>query len=219
MNAQLPDAFARALPVAGEGAPGLLIAALAAMGTALAVISASIWLTPPMAPPEPVTIVVREKEPAPPPTIIKVPAEPLPPTIIEVPAKPVPPPCFDPVTLMFATGKAVPLIETDADRAQLRTDTARLSGWLGEHAEAKLLIEGHADSTGTEAQNLVLSFARAKAVSTLLTGNGIPAGRMIVRAAGAAEAAMNINPRDRRVDISVEGVTACKSASGATEHP
>ena len=218
MSAQLPDASAHALPLTGEGVPGLLIAALAAMGTALAVVSASIWLTPPPKPPKPVTIVVREKEPAPPPTIIKVPVE-APPTIIRVPVEPPPPPCFDPVTLMFATGKSVPLIETDADRAQLRADIARLSGWLGEHADAKLLIEGHADSLGTEALNLVLSFARAKTVSTLLAGNGISPGRMTVRAAGAAEAGGNIALRYRRVGVSIEGVTACKSATSATEHP
>ena len=108
---------------------------------------------------------------------------------------------------------------TDADRAQLRAGIARLSDWLGKHADAKLLIEGHADVLGPEAVNLVLSFARAKAVSSLLVSNGIPANRMTVRAAGAEGAATNIDPRDRRVDISIEGINACKSASGATEHP
>ncbi len=79
--------------------------------------------------------------------------------------------------------------------------------------------QGHADSLGSEAHNLVLSFARAKAVSTLLASKGIPAGRMTVRAAGAGEAAAKIDRRDRRVDVSIDGVSACKSATGATEHP
>ena len=220
MNTELPDAFLPTLPLAGEGAPALLVAALVAMGTTLAVVSASIWLTPPVKPLKPMTIVVREKAPPPlPPTIIKVPAPAPPPTIIKVPAKPAPPPCFDPVTLMFATGKSEPLTGTDADRARLRAGIARLSGWLGKHADAKLLIEGHADSLGGEAHNLVLSFARAKSVSTLLVSNGIPAGLMTVRAAGAEGAAASIDPRDRRVDISIEGINACKSAAGATEHP
>jgi outer membrane protein OmpA-like peptidoglycan-associated protein len=219
MNAETPDAFVPTPPLAGEGAPIFLVTALAAMGATLAVVSAVIWLTPPAAQLKPKTIVVREKAPAPPPTIVQVPAPAPPPTIIRVPAEPVPPPCFNPVTLMFATGKSEPLITTDAERARLHTDITRLSGWLGKHSDAKLLIEGHADSTGTEAQNLVLSFARAKATSSLLTSNGIPVNRTIVRAAGAGEAATNIDPRDRRVDISVEGVTACKGATDAKEHP
>jgi hypothetical protein len=216
MNAELPDDFVPIPPIAGEGVPALLVVALAAMGAALAVISASVWLSPSAAMREPVTIVVREK--APPPKIIKVPV-PSPPKIIEVPAKSAPPPCFDPVTLMFATGQSVPLIDTEAERKRLLAGINRLSGWLNKHDNAKLLIEGHADALGTEATNLMLSFARAKSVSNFLVSNGIPADRMTVRAAGAEGAGANIDPRDRRVDVSIEGVTTCKSASGNMEQP
>ncbi len=215
INAELPDAFFPALPMAGEGAPVLLVAALAVIGSALAVISASIWLNP-VGSSEPMTIVVREK--APPPKIIKV-TVPAPPRIIEVPAKPAPPPCFTPVTFMFATGHSVPMTGTDADRERMSAGIARLSGWLNKHHDAKLLIEGHADALGTEAINLVLSFARAKSISAILVSDGIPADRMTVRAAGAEGAGSNIDPRDRRVDVSIEGVSTCKSASGATEQP
>jgi outer membrane protein OmpA-like peptidoglycan-associated protein len=65
----------------------------------------------------------------------------------------------------------------------------------------------------------MLSFSRAKSVSTILVSDGIPANRMTVRAAGAEGAAANADPRDRRVDVSIEGVNTCKSASGATEQP
>ena len=90
MNADLPDAFPPALPLAGEGAPAFLAALLAVMGATLAVVSASMWLAPPVTQLEPVTIVVHEKEPAPPPQIIevRVPAPAPPPTIIQVPARP-----------------------------------------------------------------------------------------------------------------------------------
>ena len=224
MNADLPDAFPPAPPLAGEGAPALLAALLAAMGATLAVVSASLWLAAPMTAQEPVTIVVHEMEPAPPPKIIEVqvPAPAPPPQIIEVkvPAPAAPPPCIDPVTIMFATNKSEPLTGTDAERALLRAGVARLSDWLSKHGDAKLLIEGHSDSQGTEEHNLVLSFARAKAVSTLLASNGIPASRQTVRAAGAGEAAAKIDHRDRRVDAGIDGVNACKSAAGATEqHP
>ena len=217
VNAELPDAFPPAPPLAGEGAPALLVAVLAAAGATLAVVSASIWLAPPVTPPEPVTIVVREQSPAPPPIIIEVPAPapapaPAPPpapewTPVTTPAAP--PPCFDPVTLMFAPAGIVPL--TGASEG-----IARLRDWLGQHADARLVVEGHADSRGSEAKNLVLSFARAKSVASLLARNGIPAGRMTVRAAGAAEAAQNIDARDRRVVAGIAGLAACKSA---TEQP
>jgi len=221
VNAELPDAFPPALPLTGEGAPALLVAALAAMGATLAVVSASIWLAPPVAQPEKVTIVVHEKEPAPPPQIIEVPvpAPAPPPKIIEVRVPSPPPPCFDPLTVMFARGKSAPLAGTDANHALLRAGIDRLSDWLSKHTDSKLVVAGHADSLGTEEQNLVLSFARSKSVSSLLASSGIPANRMTVRAAGAAEAAISADARDRRVDVSIEGVNPCKSAAGAPEHP
>jgi outer membrane protein OmpA-like peptidoglycan-associated protein len=221
VNAGLPDAFPPALPLAGEGAPASLVAALAVMGATLAVVSASMWLTPRAAQPEPVTIVVHEKEPPPPPTIVEVPvpAPAPPPTIIEVPAPVVPPPCFDPMTIMFATNQSVPLTATNAARERLHSDIARLKDWLGKHDGARVVVSGHSDSQGNEAHNLVLSFARAKAVSSLLASNGIPPARITVRAAGAAEAAAKADPRDRRADIGIEGIGPCKNAASATETP
>ncbi len=225
VNAELSEAFPPALPLAGEGAPILLVAVLAAMGATLAVVSASIWQA---LPPEPVTIVVRKMLPAPPPTIIEVPVPTPapPPIIIEVPAPAAPPPCFEHLTLTFAPNSAAPQAGTVAGIARLRE-------WLGNHEDARVLIEGHADSRGSEAHNLALSFARAKSVASALARNGIPAGRITVRAAGAAEAAANrewvtrvghriigaSDARDRRVVVGIEGLTACKSATGATEHP
>lgn len=229
VKAELPEAFPPALPLAGERAPALLVAVLAAMGATLAVVSASIWLAPPVTPPEPVTVVVHEQSPPPPPVIIREPApppvimrEPAPPPVIiretapewapRLTAAAAPPLCFDPLTLMFARNSTVPLPGTDAGIARLRD-------WLGHHADARLLVEGHADSRGTEAHNLVLSFGRAKSVASILAGKGIPAGRMTVRAAGAADAAANVDALNRRVVVGVEGLTACKSAASATEQP
>jgi outer membrane protein OmpA-like peptidoglycan-associated protein len=239
MSAEPASAFPPALPLAGEGAPALLVAALAVLGAALAVVAASIGLAPPVTPPEPVTIVVHEKapppepvtivvhekEPAPPPIVIHEPAPP--PTVIRVEAPAPPPPCFDPVILMFAPGSAAPLPAADAS-----IGIVRLRDWLDHHAEGRLLVEGHADSRGDDAHNLALSFARAKSVASILARNGVPAGRIAVRAAGAADAkrewitsvnqkraAVDGDARDRRAVVGVEGLAACKSAAGATEHP
>jgi outer membrane protein OmpA-like peptidoglycan-associated protein len=199
-----------AVPLAGEGAPVLLVAALAAMGVSLAAVSASMLLTPPSLPPEPVTIVVHEPAPPPEPVTVIVREPAPPPTIIRIETPP--PPCVEPVTFVFARGSAAPLAGADAGIARLRD-------WLGQHAEAKLLVEGHADSLGSEEHNLVLSFARAKAVASILARDGVPAGRMTVRAAGAAEAAAKTDARDRRVVAGIEGLAACKSAAGAMERP
>ena len=84
VNAELPDAFLPALPLAGEGAPAQLVAVLAAMGFTLAVVSASIWGAPPLMPPEPVTIVVHEKSPPPEPVTI----------VVHETSPPPPPPSF-----------------------------------------------------------------------------------------------------------------------------
>ena len=86
VNADLPDVFPPAPQLTGEGAPVLLVAVLAAMGAALAAVSASIWLAPPVTPPEPVTIVVHDQSPPPPPIVIREPAPP--PVIIREPALP-----------------------------------------------------------------------------------------------------------------------------------
>jgi outer membrane protein OmpA-like peptidoglycan-associated protein len=228
VNAELPDAFPRAaLPLTGEGAPALLVTLLAAMGVALAVVSASIALAPPVEPSKPVTIVVHEQAPAPPPIVIHEQSPPPPPTIIRVTEPAPPPPCFDPATLMFAPNATAPMAGTDADIARLRD-------WIAQHAEARLIVEGHADSSGSDAHNLTLSFARAKSVASILARGGIPAGRITVRAAGAAEASQNrdwvtsvghkravaTDARERRVVIGIEGLAACsKSGANATEQP
>lgn len=222
VNAEPPEAFAAPLPPAGEGAPPVLVAVLAVMGVALAVVSASIWLAPPVTPPDPVTIVVHDKAPPADPVTIVVheKSPPPPPTVIRapmpIPAQAAAPraPCFDPVTLIFARGAAAPLAGADAG-----VGIARLRDWLGGHAEGRLLVEGHADSLGGEARNLALSFARAKTVASILARNGIPASRITLRAAGAAEASATIDAPNRRVVVGVEGLTACKSANGAMEHP
>jgi outer membrane protein OmpA-like peptidoglycan-associated protein len=213
MEREAPYAFQSAPPLAGEGAPVVLVAALAIMGAALAAVSASMALAPPpepfatvasepAPPPEPVTIVVHE--PAPPPTIIRVQ---VPTPTPEAPRAP----CFDSVTLMFARNSAAPLAA--------EAGVARLRDWFEHHADAKLFVEGHADSGGSEDHNLALSFARAKSVAALLARNGVPSSRVTVRAAGATEAAANNDARNRRVVAGVEGLTACKSAAGAPEHP
>ncbi|MDP2316504.1 MAG: OmpA family protein [Pseudomonadota bacterium] len=80
--------------------------------------------------------------------------------------------------------------------------------------ERSILIEGHTDSQGTDADNIGLSQRRAEAVRTFLTARGYDAAR--IRAVGVGESrpvADNASPEgranNRRVEIIVEpGTTA-----------
>jgi outer membrane protein OmpA-like peptidoglycan-associated protein len=56
---------------------------------------------------------------------------------------------------------------------------------LAQHADLKVMIEGHTDATGDDASNLSLSDRRAQAVVAWLTSNGIHASRL--QAAGKGE--------------------------------
>jgi peptidoglycan-associated lipoprotein len=131
-------------------------------------------VTPPPAPPPPV--VTQEQPPAPPP-----PAKP--PAPAPVPPAPTEEEIFARMSLAELNAKK-PLddINFEYDKADL-TDRARASlqknaGWLGKWTSTKVLIEGHADSRGTNEYNLALGERRAAAVRDYLVTLGVPAARM-----------------------------------------
>jgi outer membrane protein OmpA-like peptidoglycan-associated protein len=72
----------------------------------------------------------------------------------------------------------------DVDAATLKPGAAltidRLAQFLSENAETRVMIEGHTDSTGSDAYNQELSRQRAQAVADALAGRGIPASRVSV---------------------------------------
>lgn len=57
---------------------------------------------------------------------------------------------------------------------------------IRELPQAKLIIEGHTDSQGSEADNLALSLRRAEAVYNYLTQAGVPKGKLAYRGLGEA---------------------------------
>lgn len=79
----------------------------------------------------------------------------------------------------------------DVDSDKLRPESTptldALQKMLTDHAELKLVIEGHTDATGDDAHNQELSQRRAAAVVAFLTANGIASDR--VQATGKGETA------------------------------
>jgi OmpA-OmpF porin, OOP family len=80
--------------------------------------------------------------------------------------------------------------------------------FLKENPERNLLIEGYADSTGSDSYNLTLSQRRAEAVQNFLLQNNIPPQRMVVRGYGEDYPVATNNTeagrqQNRRVEIVV----------------
>lgn len=121
------------------------------------------------------------------------------------------PPLF---TVGFAPGRVTPRAP------QLEERTSALSRWLLEHADAQLIVAGHADAAGAERNNLALSYRRAQAVASLFVRTGLPPHRVTARAfgeyqpvAGAAQA----SERNRRVELEVPGFCVGRQAKGNLE--
>jgi peptidoglycan-associated lipoprotein len=69
---------------------------------------------------------------------------------------------------------------TDETRASLQKN----SEWLKRWSSTKILVEGHADSRGTNEYNLALAERRADAVRDYLVSLGIPADRITIVSKG-----------------------------------
>lgn len=118
--------------------------------------------------------------------------------------------CPQLVTIMFKRGSTSP-ISTD-----IETRFAPLRKWLTNHPEARLLVEGHADSKGSDQSNLVLSYRRAKAVVALLHKAGVPREQLVVLAAGEHQPIAGLPDSaasNRRVILQIEGSESCRASS------
>lgn len=99
-------------------------------------------------------------------------------------------------------------IDSAAVRPGLRADLQVLAGSLQRYPGSTVQVVGHTDNTGTSAYNQDLSERRAVAVSSVLIGAGVEAGR--IRSFGLGEdqpIATNLTPegraQNRRVDITI----------------
>ncbi|HXH93225.1 MAG TPA: OmpA family protein, partial [Thermoanaerobaculia bacterium] len=63
----------------------------------------------------------------------------------------------------------------------------KMAAMLKAKPDWKLMIEGHTDSSGGDAQNLPLSQRRADSVKAYLVNAGIAAGRLTTKGLGASQ--------------------------------
>jgi outer membrane protein OmpA-like peptidoglycan-associated protein len=97
---------------------------------------------------------------------------------------------------------------------------APLREWLLAHKSAVLSVEGHADSTGADSYNLLLSFARAQAVAAWLANFGAPEAQLAARAAGTrAPTHTTRATTNRQVILQIEGVEACRDDGAPAQNP
>ncbi|MEO7966490.1 MAG: OmpA family protein, partial [Gemmatimonadaceae bacterium] len=102
--------------------------------------------------------------------------------------------------ILFATGKADLQPES-------RPVLKEIAGALKDHADLKVMIEGHTDNVGASASNLTLSAARAAAVkATLVSDFGIDGTRIATKGLGDTKPAVpnataEGRAQNRRVEV------------------
>jgi outer membrane protein OmpA-like peptidoglycan-associated protein len=130
-------------------------------------------------------------------------------------SKPAPAECFQPLMIAFDNNSAQP------NAGDVRRSFGLLQRWLSRHEDARVLIEGHSDATGTEDYNLLLSYARAKAIASELKRVGIPPGQIAVRAAGAGEMPAGARPSasERSAVLRIAGVEECSRLDATARKP
>ncbi len=105
-------------------------------------------------------------------------------------------------SVLFATGRSELL-----PGAQASVD--RLARYLADNPDKTVLIEGHTDSTGSDATNLRLSQERADAVRMALISEGIAPGRIAATGLGssrpvAPNSTVEGRQQNRRVEIVIQ---------------
>ena len=130
----------------------------------------------------------------PPPTRTPPPPPPSPAPADKPPATPTEDELFERETLE-ALNKRAPLADVlfDYDSVELREDARALLQkhvtWLKRWASTKVVVEGHADSRGTNEYNLALAERRAAAVRDYLVSLGLAADRITIVSLGEEQPA------------------------------
>lgn len=118
--------------------------------------------------------------------------------------------CAPLFAVAFDLAEAEPLVP------ELPARVDRLAAWLQAHPQARLIIEGHTDTSGSEVYNLALSQRRAMAVAHLLLATGTPADRLVTRGFGGERPLDGVSGRsgrNRRVTMRIAGAPECPAPS------
>ena len=105
----------------------------------------------------------------------------------------------------------------DTGRAELKAGAFatldRLATFMRDNPERTLEVEGHTDSTGSDALNQALSQQRAESVRAALVNRGVDGGRIVTKGLGPATPVANNGTaegrqRNRRVEIVISDTRA-----------
>lgn len=120
------------------------------------------------------------------------------------------PTCPELVSLFFPVGAAVPQKISDTSELDLIINWAKLN------PETKIAVQGYADRVGLDQTNLLLSYERAKTVSSLLVRRGVVLEQIQIAAAGS-HSLVEGSPGDaqvnRRVTVQISNPEGCKAAT------
>ena len=91
---------------------------------------------------------------------------------------------------------------------QSREALDKLAGIFKEYPNTNILVEGHTDSTGSDAYNLTLSKNRAQAVTNFLVNDGISSGRIDTKWYGESQpkydnSTVEGRAKNRRVELAI----------------
>jgi OOP family OmpA-OmpF porin len=149
---------------------------------------------------------VGETKPAPAP-----PPAPAPAPAAEQPAPP--PPAEEPAPAPEAQRIVLRGVQFDLDKANIRPDASVIldeaANQLGQVPSARVSVEGHTDSSGSDAYNQSLSERRAGSVKDYLVNKGVDAGRLTTVGYGesrpvADNATAEGRALNRRVELKVQ---------------
>jgi len=107
--------------------------------------------------------------------------------------------------------------DSSALRSESRTTLSQLASNFRQYPDNRIIVEGHTDSTGSDAYNQQLSERRAANVADYLIDQGVAASSIIVYGFGEAKpktsnATAEGRQQNRRVEIHIQAV-----AEGAAE--
>lgn len=101
-------------------------------------------------------------------------------------------------TILFDRGSAKLAVTADSVAGR---ELGEAAGWTLDNPDGLLVIDGHADQTGSKASNIKLSLDRAKAVRDQLIAIGVDPDRLVIAAFGESGPQKPDRARNRKVVV------------------